>query len=58
MRIVLIACMLLYSAISMARDEVIGFVKTVSGMAAVISNGKGVKAEPGTPLYLNSILNR
>ena len=56
MRIVLIACMLLYSATSMAGDEVIGFVKTVSGMAAVISNGKGFKAEPGTPLYLNSTL--
>lgn len=41
---------------SVAGDEVIGFVKTVSGTAAVISNGKGVKAELGTPFYMNSTL--
>lgn len=56
MRVLLMACMLFYSALSVAGDEVIGFVKTVNGTAAVISNGKAVKAEPGTPLLMNSTL--
>ena len=56
MRALAIACLLLYSTLSIAGDEVIGFLKTVSGTAAVILNGKGVKAEPGTPLFMNATL--
>ncbi len=45
-----------FSKYSLAAEDVVGFVKTVSGNAAVISAGKAVKAEPGTPLYVNSTI--
>jgi hypothetical protein len=35
---------------------VIGFVKTVEGNATVLVSGKAVKAQPGTPLHLGSVL--
>lgn len=34
----------------------IGFVKTVNGDASVTSAGKTVKAVPGTPVHVNSVL--
>ena len=37
-------------------QESIGFVKTVSGDASVTSAGKLVKAVPGTPVHVNSVL--
>lgn len=39
-----------------AQDNAIGFVKTVAGDAIVITAEKSVKAQPGTPLYLGSVL--
>lgn len=39
-----------------AAQESIGFVKTVNGDASVSSGGKVVKAVPGTPVYVNSLL--
>ena len=38
-------------------QEAIGYVKTVTGDASVIDGGKAVKAAPGTPIRLNSVLN-
>ncbi len=37
-------------------QEAIGFVKTVTGDATVTDGGKAVKAVPGTPIRLNSVL--
>ena len=37
-------------------EEAIGFVKTLSGTAAVVNQGKAVKAELGTPIYIKSTL--
>lgn len=37
-------------------QQSIGFVKTVTGDASVTSAGKAVKAVPGTPVYVGSIL--
>jgi hypothetical protein len=37
-------------------QEAIGFVKTVSGDATVSDGGKSVKAVPGTPVRVNSVL--
>lgn len=39
-----------------AQEEAIGFVKTVAGDATVTDGGKAVKAVPGTPIRLNSVL--
>ncbi|MFZ2169818.1 MAG: FecR domain-containing protein [Methylococcaceae bacterium] len=39
-----------------AQDDVIGFVKTVQGEATVLTAKTIVKAQPGTPLYLGSVL--
>lgn len=37
-------------------QESIGFVKIVNGDASVTSAGKAVKAVPGTPVHVNSVL--
>ena len=37
-------------------QESIGFVKTVTGDATVTDGGKAVKAVPGTPIRVNSVL--
>ena len=37
-------------------QESIGFVKTVTGDATVTDGGKAVKAIPGTPIRVNSVL--
>jgi hypothetical protein len=37
-------------------QEAIGFVKTVSGDAAVVDGGKAVKAQVGTPVKMGSVL--
>jgi len=39
-----------------AQDDVIGFVKTVGGDATGVTAEKIVKAQPGTPLHIGSIL--
>jgi hypothetical protein len=54
-RLLLVAVLWMVSAAVYAED-VIGFVKTISGTAAVVTKGKGVKAELGTPVYMNSTL--
>lgn len=52
----LLAVILLAGCSALYAEDAIGFVKTISGTAAVVSKGKGVKAELGTPIYTNSIL--
>ncbi|MCX5819384.1 MAG: FecR family protein [Deltaproteobacteria bacterium] len=52
---VLILMMLLAGSPAWAQDA-IGFVKTVSGSAAVIDAGKTIKAEVGTPIKLGNTL--
>ena len=41
---------------SAGAQESIGFVKTVTGDASVTSSGKTVKAVPGTPVHVGSVL--
>lgn len=41
---------------SASAQEAIGFVKTVTGDATVAGGGKVVKAVPGTPVHVNSVL--
>lgn len=41
---------------SAGAQESIGFVKTVTGDATVTSGGKAVKAVPGTPVHVSSVL--
>ncbi|MCX5830665.1 MAG: FecR family protein [Deltaproteobacteria bacterium] len=53
--ILVIILMLLAGSPAWAQDA-IGFVKTVSGSAAVIDAGKPVKAEVGTPIKLGNTL--
>lgn len=38
------------------QTDPIGFVKTITGTASVATAQKTVKAEPGTPLFLGSII--
>lgn len=52
----LVLISLLIAANAAEADDTIGFVKTVTGTAAVLSQGKAVKAVPGTPIYMNSTL--
>jgi len=42
--------------VSSAEDAVIGFVKTVRGDVTVLIADKVIKAQPGTPLQLGSVL--
>ena len=53
-QIILIALMSI--AGSAWAQESIGFVKTVTGEATVTNGGKAVKAVPGTPIHVNSVL--
>jgi len=39
-----------------AADQAIGYVKTVSGEAYVVSGGTSVRAQPGTPLKVRDTL--
>lgn len=41
---------------ALAQGDIIGFVKTVDGDATVSDSGNAVKAQPGTPLHLGSVL--
>lgn len=40
----------------LADDAVVGYVKTVSGSAAVVNAGNPVEAMPGTPIHMKDIL--
>ena len=55
-RYLLVFHFLLAAALPVAAQEPIGFVKTVSGDATVLDAGKPVKAAPGTPVRLGSVL--
>ena len=50
----IMAC--LSSQMAPAQDNVIGFVKIAQGQASVLTAGNLVKAQPGTPLHLGSVL--
>jgi hypothetical protein len=53
----LVAGLLLIAFVTPVRaQEAIGFVKTASGDATVTDAGKAVKASPGTPVRLGSVL--
>jgi len=52
----LLALSLLAFGANAASEDTIGFVKTAQGNATVTTRQQQVKAEPGTPLYLGSIL--
>lgn len=43
-------------ACSASAQDAIGYVKTATGDASVITSGNAVKAEPGTAVYLGSVL--
>ena len=48
--------LLLAAALPVGAQEPIGFVKTASGDATVLDAGKAVKAAPGSPVRLGSVL--
>jgi hypothetical protein len=50
----IVSCLISVNAL--AQHETIGFVKIVKGEATVITAENIVKAQPGTPLHLGSIL--
>ena len=52
----LLSLFLFIASTALHAEDAIGFVKTVSGTAAVVNQGKAVKAELGTPIYMNSTL--
>lgn len=52
----LLSLFLFIASTALHAEDAIGFVKTVSGTAAVLNQGKAVKAELGTPIYMNSTL--
>jgi hypothetical protein len=56
----LIALLFSFSLISIsaaqASEDVIGYVKTVSGNATVINAGNSIQAKPGTPIRVNNVL--
>ncbi len=56
MRIWTILLGLLFSATALAEDAPIGYVKTRSGEAYVISGGAKAQAKPGTPVFVGSQL--
>lgn len=49
-----VACLCALAA--SAQDNVIGFVKIARGEASIVTAGNQVKAQPGTPLHLGSVL--
>ena len=51
-----VCALLLASAVPAWGQEAIGFVKSVTGEATVVDAGKPVKAQPGTPVRLGSVL--
>lgn len=48
--------LLMLSGYLMAAEPPIGYVKTLTGEASIISGGKTVKAEIGSPVYQGSVL--
>lgn len=57
LRILIALCAsLLLSLTAQAQSTPIGFVKTATGAAQVITAGQSVAATPGTPIHLDSLL--
>ena len=53
----ILACLLFATGVAIADDTApIGYVKTVSGEAFVVTSGKSTKAEVGVPVHVNSTL--
>lgn len=53
----ILACLLFATGVAIADDAApIGYVKTVSGEAFVVTSGKSTKAEVGVPVHVNSTL--
>lgn len=52
----LLCLLLIFATTSLNAEESIGFIKTLTGTAAILSQGKVVKAELGTPIYRYSTL--
>ena len=48
--------LLITATVAVADEGVIGYVKTVSGSAAVVTAGTPIQALPGTPIYMKSTL--
>ncbi|GBG14068.1 uncharacterized protein NMK_1627 [Novimethylophilus kurashikiensis] len=55
-RLITAFLLFLASMAATANDEVIGYVKTVTGSAAVTHAGTPIQAVPGTPLYMKDAL--
>jgi len=54
--LVLIAVFFLSINPSFSQDGVVGYVKTVQGNATVVLSGQVMKAQPGTPIQIGSVL--
>ncbi len=54
--LILAAVFSVAASASLAQDNVIGYVKTVQGDAAVLAAGKAEKAQPGTPVHIGNVL--
>jgi hypothetical protein len=55
-RFIMVFILMLIGVSSAWAQETIGFVKTVSGSAAVIDTGKPIKAQVGTPIKMGNTL--
>lgn len=55
-RFIMMLILLLPALASAGDQDVIGYVKTVSGSAFVIDSGKSVRAVPGTPIRMGNTL--
>jgi hypothetical protein len=56
MRLIIVLMGLLFSLSVRAADDPIGYVKTASGEAFVITAQNRTAAQPGTPIHLGSLL--
>jgi len=57
LRVILICSMLLTTGVWADELPPIGYVKTLTGEATVMTNGDIISAKVGTPIYQNSVLN-
>jgi len=56
-RFIIVLILLILTGSPAWAQDAIGFVKTVSGSAAVIDAGKPIKAQVGTPIKMGNTLN-
>ena len=57
LRLILICSMLLMNSVWADELPPIGYVKTLTGEATVMTSGDTIKAKVGTPIYQGSVLN-